>query len=266
MKRLLTDMLGRTVFLSESPKRIISLCPSQTEALVELVGTERLVGRTRFCIHPGEELARVERVGGTKQVKMERVHALNPDLIICEKEENTPEMVAELEAHYPVVVTDVTDFASALAMMELLGEAVNEKEKARNWVNRIQYAWQGVGDSSTKIRVAYLIWKDPWMVVGKDTYIGAVLDRMGWENVGKKLEGRYPVSEVAQIQALQPTHILLSSEPYPFGPSHLAEWETHIPGAKVWLVDGEMFSWYGTRMLEAAEYLKRLAIDMESNP
>lgn len=243
--------------------RVISLCPSQTEALVDMGIGERLVGRTRFCIHPKEKLGKVVRVGGTKEVDMAKIHALQPDLIIGEKEENTPEMIAELESQYPVLVTDVTDFASAIAMIHLLGDAIYEKEAAGIWVKRIEAAWQKVPVRPEIGKVAYLIWRNPWMAAGRHTYIHSILQKLGFENVVLALEGRYPVIEGQHWALLSPDRILLSSEPYPFKQQHIDEIKGILPDAKVALVDGEMFSWYGTRMVEAAAYLAKWMQDME---
>lgn len=263
--RILKDMLGRAVSLPERPLRVISLCPSQTETLVDLGIGERLVGRTRFCIHPKEKLKSVARVGGTKEVDMEKIHALQPDLIIGEKEENTPEMVAELEKHYPVLVTDVTDYASALTMIQLFGDAVGEVGAAKHWIERIETEWKAFSDVESGESVAYLIWRNPWMAVGKNTFIHSVLEKMGFRNVCEGFAGRYPVLDDTHWQTISPGRILLSSEPYPFKAQHIAEIQAFQPKAKVSLVDGEMFSWYGTRMAKAAEYLANWKRNMESD-
>lgn len=262
--RTFTDSLNRTVNLPETPHRIISLCPSITETLIHFGLENELVGRTRFCIHPAEKLKNVERVGGTKEVHFERITDLQPDLIICEKEENTPEMVAELEKNYCVVVEDVVDLESGLRMIQNLGFCTAKEQAAANLAAEIRAAFARLHRVQRVARTLYFIWKSPWMVVGENTFIHSVLGRIGLENIGAQLEGRYPDIEEAAIPQLQPDLILLSSEPYPFKADHIAYLKKLVPNAHIQLVDGEMFTWYGSRMLLAAEYLTQFVNDLNS--
>jgi len=196
------------------------------------------------------------RVGGTKQIKYERLQRLQPDLIIAEKEENTLEMVETLARDYPVYVIDVQTIEDAMAMIADLGILTDTRPQAEAMQQQIRTAWAELPYLPDR-RVAYLIWQDPLMGAGKHTYIQSVLARLGLRNVLLDLEGRYPQLEASTLQELSPDWVLLSSEPYPFQTKHLADFRAMLPAAKVQLVDGEMFSWYGARMLAAASYLAR---------
>ena len=252
-----TDQLGRTLALPRRPMRIVSLCPSITETLYALGAGDRVVGRTRFCIHPRAAVGGAVRVGGTKEIRYDRLAALTPDLIIAEKEENTPEMVARLAQDYPVYVADVRDVPSALAMIRDLGQLLGAEVPAHRLADRIEQGFAALTAGPPR-RVAYLIWRAPWMGVGGDTYIHDLLRRLGWTNVLLSLPGRYPVFSLEELVAAAPELVLLSSEPFPFDASHRAELAAHLPGAEVRLVDGEMFSWYGSRMEAALPYLRGL--------
>jgi ABC-type Fe3+-hydroxamate transport system substrate-binding protein len=217
-----------------------------------------VVGRTRFCIHPAPEVGSITRVGGTKEVHFDRIEALHPDLIICEKEENTPEMVSRLSAAYPVVVFDVRSVDGAIGMIASLGHLTALPEAA-TLAARIRQTWTALIPRHPAPRTAYLIWRQPWMGAGQDTYIGDVLRRSGYTNVLETLPGRYPVVTPDQLRALAPELVLLSSEPFPFGAAHMEEVQAWLPDADIRLVDGEVFSWYGVRMLKAAACLTALA-------
>lgn len=248
-----TDHLHRSLHFAEPPKRFISLCPSVTETLWDM-GAE-LVGRTRFCIHPQPHIRQVPVLGGTKELKHERIAPLRPDCIIAVKEENTPEMVAELEKEYPVVVFDVRTVADAFRLITDLGELTQKRENAQRLRSQIEASWQPLANIHRNKKVLYLIWKDPYMVVGADTYIDDVLTYLGYENMGRQFWGRYPELSPSQIQELQADYIFLSSEPYPFADKHIKELQACSPKSEIKLLDGELYSWYGSRMLKAASDL-----------
>ncbi len=238
------------------PQRIISLVPSQTELLYYLGLEERVVGITKFCIHPEKWFRAKQRVGGTKSLNIEKIRALNPDLIIANKEENLKAEVEMLQALCPAYVSDINNLEEALTMIKTVGQLTDTSIKAASIIQKINE-----GFSSLKIqqqqRVAYLIWKDPYMTVGNSTFIHNMIESIGWKNVFENKE-RYPETSVAQLQALQPDMLLLSSEPYPFNQSHAQELQKLLPHTKMLLVDGEMFSWYGSRMIEATSYFQQL--------
>lgn len=254
------DHLGRTIELEDIPQRIISLCPSQTETLYALGLGDRIVGRTRYCIHPAEEVKNAMRVGGTKQVKMERIAELEPDLIIGEKEENTKEMVEEMEKRWPVYVTDVRGPQDALRMIRDLGEITGKMARASLMAEDVEAALQRLPNVGQGRRCLYFIWRKPWMVAGRDTFIQGMLELLGFENVVTADMGRYPELTADWIQASGAEVALLSSEPYPFAGKHVEEIQQMVGDAWVELVDGEMFSWYGVRLLEAPYYFGRWGV------
>ena len=257
MSRQLTDMCGRSVQAPEHPQRIVSLVPSQTELLYELGLGERVVGITKFCVHPEAWFRSKSRVGGTKQLHLDRIRALQPDLILANKEENVREQVEALAAEYPVWVSDISTVAEALEMIRQVGGLCGKQPEADAMAARIEAGFQGIKQSAVARRVLYLIWRRPWMSAGAGSFISDVLARMGWENACAHLP-RYPELSDAAIRDLQPELVLLSSEPYPFKEQHIAELKALLPQAEVMLVDGELFSWYGSRMELAVPYLQQL--------
>ncbi len=259
------DQLGREVKLHAPPQRVISLCPSLTETLVDLGLGPRLVGRTRFCIHPIDVMREIPNVGGTKDVSFDRIRALKPDLIIGEKEENTAAMIEALAAEYPVYMTDVVDLASAHEMVLQLGAITDTQTQAAELAERIAHSWAKVTPLPAAMPCLYFIWKSPWMVVGADTYIDSVLKKCGFDNLATAWEGRYPVLDENNFFPKTPLVVLLSTEPYPFKESQIAEIEAFIPGAVVRIVDGEMFSWYGSHMVGVENYLNLLLKDVASS-
>jgi len=236
--------------------RIISTVPSQTELLSYLGLDEQIVGITKFCIHPEHIYRSKERVGGTKQLNIERIKALKPNLIIANKEENVKEQIEELESTCEVYVSDVKGLDSALEMIIELGKRTKTTEKAELLSTEIKQAFEKINPVSQK-SCLYLIWQKPYMAVGNDTYIHDMLLRCGLQSLTGRVT-RYP--EVAAGE-YNPELILLSSEPFPFKDKHIASIQAQWPDAKVQLVDGEYFSWYGPRMLGAADYFKTLVAD-----
>lgn len=206
------DALGREVVVDPHPDRVVSLCPSQTELLFKLGVGDRVVGVTKFCVHPKAQVQQRARVGGTKNVDIERVRALRPDLVLAEKEENTHETVLELEREFPVFVTDVVDVDSALAMITTVGRVLGAEEPAAALRSSIRVSLEEL-DVAKRWRVLYLIWREPWMAAGRDTYIDSVMRTCGFDNV---VEGsRYPELTLNSMQHLEPDFVFLSSEPLP---------------------------------------------------
>jgi len=254
--KTVTDQLGRTVSYTFPPQKIISFVPAITETLFSLGLQNEVVGRTRFCIHPKGIVEKAANVGGTKDLKIERIHELNPDLIIVEKEENTKEMVEELEAHYPVYAFEVQTVTDALQMVETLGSIVDQTQQADALVHDIQKAFSSFPALYDGKRVAYVIWQHPYMVVGKNTYIQSLLDKIGFINPFTEFEGRYPTITADDLKQAELDYVLLATEPFPFQEEHLPIFEEVTNGAKTIIVNGEMF-WYGVKMLEAVPYFKR---------
>ncbi|MCW5900675.1 MAG: ABC transporter substrate-binding protein [Flavobacteriales bacterium] len=258
--RTVTDQMHRTVQVPETPQRIISLVPSQTELLHDLGLGDRVVGITRFCVHPEEWFRSKPRVGGTKQVDLQRVRALRPDLIIGNKEENSREDIEALVREFPVWMSDVRDLDGALDMVRHAGALTGTAEQGNVIADRIVEAFAALQPWPVRRSVAYLIWRRPWMAAGRDTFIHHMLERIGLDNVFADRPERYPELTPAQLAAADPDVVLLSSEPYPFKEKHIAELNMLLPGCPVRLVDGEAFSWYGSRLLRSPTVFGSLAI------
>lgn len=246
-----------TTTTSRPPSRIVTLVPSQTELLYDLGLTEQVVGITKFCVHPQKWFRTKTRIGGTKTLNIEKIESLQPDLIIANKEENVREQVEELAKGFPVWVSDVNTLADAYAMIKAIGALTGKRPEAERLTAGIQKKINTLQSPTTKFRTAYLIWKDPFMTVGGDTFINDMMTKAGFENVfaGKQ---RYPVVTINDLLIANCRLLLLSSEPYPFRQKHIDELEQHLPHTKIVLVDGEMFSWYGSRLLKAPAYFQSL--------
>jgi ABC-type Fe3+-hydroxamate transport system substrate-binding protein len=252
----LRDTLGREVPLAGPAQRVVSLVPSLTELLFALGCGAQVVGVSDYCVHPIQGLVGLPRVGGQKDPDLAVLRALGPDLVLCAKEENRKQDVAALEAAgVPVYVTDVRTVEAALALPGLLGglcgaTAAQVEAVARDMaegVARAQAQAQVLNRQWGPVRVVMLIWRDPILVAGADTYIDDVLTTLGAENVGRLAgERRYPKATAAEIRALRPDVVLLPSEPYPFGPEHVAEMEEAL-GAPARCCDGTVACWYGPR-------------------
>jgi len=237
------------------PVRIISLVPSQTELLHYFGLDEETIAITKFCIHPAPWFQNKTRIGGTKAIDIEKIISLQPDLIIANKEENVKEQVESLAAHFPVWLTDVNNLEDAYQMIKDIGQLTFTSDRAKVLIDNIQNEFRELQTLPDPIPVAYLIWKDPYMTVGGDTFIHDMIEKAGMKNVfGSKK--RYPEITISQIKASGCKMLLLSSEPYPFAAKHIAELSLQLPGIKIKLVDGEMFSWYGSRLLKAANYFR----------
>lgn len=252
-----TDQLNRTIELTETPRRIVSLVPSQTELLYDLGLESEVVGITKFCVHPQQWFREKARIGGTKNINLENVAALQPDLIIANKEENVQEQVAALARQFPVWVSDVNTLTDAYSMIESIGFITGKAVEANSIVKRIQAQFSQLQTTRYKPQTAYLIWKDPYMTVGGDTFIHHMLEAAGFAN--RFAHGqRYPAITIEDLQKSKCQCLLLSSEPYPFQQKHIDELALLLPDTDIRLVDGEMFSWYGSRLLQAPAYFLRL--------
>jgi ABC-type Fe3+-hydroxamate transport system substrate-binding protein len=251
------DQMGYSILAPFPPKRIISLVPSQTELLAFLGLNQQTVGITRFCVHPPEWVDVKPKIGGTKRFDFDAIDRLKPDLIIGNKEENYEEGIQILKNKYPVWMSDIYTLQDALDMITHVGAITDQKEKSIKLVEDISTSF-----SSTEINagksVLYLIWKKPWMAAGPDTFINDMLKKLGCRNVVNS--GRYPKFSDEEMKALNPDVVLLSSEPYPFSEKHFYQLKKMLPASTILLVDGEMFSWYGSRLLYACDYFKSLPL------
>lgn len=243
------DALDRELEVPAAPQRIVSLVPSLTELLADLELDAQVVGLTTFCVRPAGWREQKTRVGGTKRVDLERVRALDPDLILANQEENTAADVEALSALAPVYVTRVADLPQALDMIREVGQLTARAPQAAALIEHIAAAFAGLPSPTRRPRVAYLIWREPLMVAGGGTFIDAMLDAAGCENAFADRE-RYPQTSAEELTRLDLDALLLSSEPFPFRATHAGALEAEV-GCQTLLVDGEPFSWYGSRLLSA---------------
>lgn len=245
----------------KDPKRIISLVPSLTEYLYSLGLDEQVVGVTKFCVHPYGWKSDKTIVGGTKNLRMDTIRALKPDLIIANKEENEKNQLTELAQEFQVYLSVIGNFEEALQELASIAECCGRSKVGNKILSEIlkkKQQYQRPEKASSSI---YLIWKNPWMAAGGDTFIHHMMEMAGFENALAH-QFRYPVLELEQINALKPKYILLSSEPFPFKKAHCEELERACPESQVILVDGELFSWYGSRLLKSFDYFEELRRDV----
>jgi len=250
------DQLGREINISSPPQRIVSLVPSITELLAHYNLEEEVVGLTKFCVFPEEWFRSKKRIGGTKTVNFEAIEALQPDLILANKEENTKAEIDQLKATFPVWISDVKSVEDALQLNQSIGRITNKIDASNSLNKQIKERLNKVVHRPTR-KVAYMIWQEPLMVAGGDTYINSMLNLGNFKNVfeGKK---RYPVVSAETLALAQPDEILLSSEPFPFREKHIEFYKEICPQAVIRLIDGTYFSWYGSRLLPAINYIGKL--------
>lgn len=251
------DQLGREISFLEFPKRIISLVPSISELIWDLGLQNELTGITKFCIHPDEMYKNKTRIGGTKNINHSLIEKLQPDLIIGNKEENTREDIDELMKKYPVWMSDVNTCDDALSMIKELGRITNKESGATEILSKINFPPQ---NSNKNKKVVYLIWHEPSFAVGKNTFIDDMMSKSGFSNCIEYT--RYPEVSGEMIRDLNPDYLFLSTEPFPFQKIHFDYYKNFIPENKIKLVDGEMFSWYGSRMIKTQAYFEKLRVEL----
>lgn len=262
------DQLNRKIYLEKIPSRIISVVPSITELLFDLGLRDEVVGITKFCVHPEEWFRTKQRVGGTKQLKIDLIKSLQPDLIVANKEENTQSDIDALAAFTQVYISDIKSVDDALKMISDVGALVGKKLEAEKLIEEIKIAFVKGNENArqgtdtmhcvpTTKRALYLIWREPFMLAGGDTFISEMMSKAGFENAASHLS-RYPEMSVEQILNLNSEILFLSSEPFPFMQKHIDEMQKIFPDKKIILADGQMFSWYGSRMKLAPAYFRQL--------
>jgi len=266
--KTIKDQLGREIVLKTTPKRIVSLVPSQTELLCDLALENELVGVTKFCVHPFHLKSTKTVVGGTKKVDFDKIIALNPDFILCNKEENSYELLPELEKIAPTYFSNVNTIQDAIDLILRLGSIFNRRTEADNLAHKIEFKLNDFKEfiaAKPTRKVAYFIWAKPWMVVGNDTYINEMLALNKFENIYGNMS-RYPKIEINKIRHEgDPDVVILSSEPFPFKDEHAMEIASYTNRSITVFGDGEMFSWPGSRMLLAFDYFKELHKKLESH-
>lgn len=258
--RFFNDQAGNAISLQGVPKRIVSLVPSQTELLFTLGLESEVVGITKFCVHPQSWFHSKIRVGGTKDVKFNIIDQLQPDLIIANKEENSKEQIDVLSKKYSVWVSDVNNLESAYNMIAAIGKMTGTDTKAIKLIDEIKTGFTNLHaavQQPNPLTVCYLIWQHPFMTIGGDTFINSMLESCNFANVFAS-QKRYPEITVDDIRKSGCKMLLLPSEPFPFKEKHVEALQKELPGIMIKLVDGEMFSWYGSRLLYASAYFKSI--------
>lgn len=241
-----------------NPKRIVSLVPSVSALLSYLELDNEIIGVTKFCTLPKVLLQNKTKVGGTKNIQIQKIKELQPDLIICNKEENIKDQIDELAALFPVWVTDVNNMNDNYSMILEIGQLTGKIEKSNQLVDTIKKSFETYSFKyEHAIKTAYLIWKDPYMTVGGDTFISDMMMKAGFENIFSDKK-RYPVITIEDMIQNKCELVLLSSEPYPFNEKHMKELKKKLPNIEILLVNGIFFSWYGSEILNSAKYFEDL--------
>jgi len=253
---IFNDDLGRQIELPDEVNRIVSLVPSLTELLFDLALDKKIVGITKFCELPKEKVNSVAKIGGTKTADVKEILALKPDLVIASKEENVKSQINELSEHCNVWVSDIANLDDAITSINTIGSMTNSTELANQIALKIEEDF-GNYQSNIGKTALYMIWRKPYMAAGIDTYINDLLNKFGLTNCLNEI--RYPELSIERIKELNPQVVLLSSEPYPFKNSHMKELQDILPNAQIILVDGQMFSWYGSRLTKVIPYFNQLA-------
>ncbi len=246
-----------------SQLKIISLVPSITLLLFELGLENNIVGRTKFCIQPKEKAPSIPTIGGTKNIDQQKIKLLQPTIIFATKEENEKEQINQLKQDYKVVVFDIKNIDDNYKIIEKIGKLTSTEQKANEIIQQTKSNFQELEQhlnaaTIKELNTMYLIWRKPYMTIGKDTFIHAMLETIGFKNMFAH-QTRYPIIHNLQTSYFTKCQlVLLSSEPYPFTEKHIAEIQEKLPHAKIVLVDGEYFSWYGSKMISAPIYFKTL--------
>ncbi len=258
------DMMDFPVDIVNRPMRVVSLVPSLSLLFSDLELGDRLVGVTKFCVHPKELRETRTVVGGTKLLRLDDIRQLKPDLIVANKEENNKSDVELLQSEFPVWISSIDTVDDALSAISILGDILKTQDKAKEILDEINHrrtVYKSSYSNSTE-RIAYVIWKKPFMAAGSSTFINHMLLEGGWINAFEQHE-RYPAFTLEGLEAMKPDWLFLSSEPYPFQEKHEKLFENVMPKERVRIVDGEMFSWYGSRIRDSFAYFEELRHDMQ---
>jgi ABC-type Fe3+-hydroxamate transport system substrate-binding protein len=249
-----TDQLNQTINLEARPKKVISLVPSQSELLWDLGLQAELIGITKYCLFPKQMFSTVQHIGGTKKLNIKKIVELKPDLIIGNKEENDASQIKELQSSCEVWMSDIYNFDDMYKMINSMGEIFDKQQESIKMVTELKTSLGEVFNIFEKQKVAYFVWNKPMMVAANNTFINHVLEFIGFENAFAHLT-RYPVVSLDLLKEIRPDVCLLSSEPFPFKERHVLTLKEQLPDSHVLLVNGEMFSWYGSRLLHLSKYL-----------
>ena len=261
-----TDQLNRTIELQKFPKRIISLVPSQTELLYQLGLDDNVIGVTKFCIHPSHWKKKKKIVGGTKNYKIELIDNLKPDLIIANKEENNKDSLENLMQKHNVWISDIKTLDHATQMIDLIGKMTDTSQISKKLNQKINVQFQILKTlQKKKKKVVYLIWNKPLMTINNDTFINHLMSLNNWENCYGNHNSRYPELTEEELVEMNPDILFLSSEPFPFKIKHIEQFKQLLPTTKILIVDGEYFSWYGSRLVDSPAYFSSIHRQLISN-
>ncbi len=253
------DQLTRQVNLYDPPKRILSLVPSLTELLFDLNLGGRIIGRTKFCIHPRDKIKSLPVIGGTKNLNLEKIRQLSPSLIIANKEENDKKQIKELEQEFPIWISNISNLKQNYEAIQEIGRITGTYQKAIDIIKKSKENFKFLAETlnqQTSKKTVYLIWKNPIMAVGHNTFINAMLEQCKLENIIQS--DRYPIISEEKLITLNPEVLLLSTEPFPFKKNHMSYFKNILPNTNIQLVNGEFFSWYGSRLIKSPEYFINL--------
>jgi iron complex transport system substrate-binding protein len=249
------DQMNNTILLSSTPKRIVSLVPSITELLVDLGLETKIVGITKFCTEPNYLKSKCVIIGGTKNIRIKEIQELKPDFIIANKEENIENDIKDLKEFSNVWVSNIKTIEDNIYLINQLGKIFNKIDEAKIIISKIKTTFINLKKTKLKGKdVLYLIWKNPYMSIGTDTFIHEVLSKIGLNNCVKQT--RYPIIELDTFKSVE--YVFLSSEPYPFTTKELIEIKSLLPDSKIFFVDGTYFSWYGSRISKSINYFENL--------
>ena len=252
-----TDQLGRLLELAKQPVKIVSLVPSQTELLFDLGLDKEVAAITKFCIHPESWHRSKTKIGGTKNLDLDKIYAIQPDIIIANKEENEESQIRKLIEDFPLWISDIKNLEDAFGMIREVSKIAGKETKGMEIINNIKAGYKLLSPTANKISCAYLIWDKPMMTVGGDTFISNMLDYAGYKNVFNE-KSRYPEITAEEIEKQAPDVLFLSSEPFPYFNKLIDQYKSDFPKINIQLVDGELFSWYGSRLLKSPSYFLNL--------
>ncbi len=259
---IIYDQIGRSIEINKPIQRIVCVVPSLTELLYDLGLGSKIVGQTKFCLHPKSEFKNATKIGGTKTIQIDKVKNLKPDFVLANKEENTQDQIEEIASFCTVYVSDIKTIDDTLSLIIELGKILQVEEKAFQIHSVIKNDFESI-PTMPPLRCVYAIWYNPWMFAGKDTFISHLLNTVNVQNVVSV--NRYPSLSLEEIKELNPDIIFLSSEPYPFKEKHILELKEVFKSTKIKLVDGELLSWYGSRLMYSKEYLIQLRASIGNN-
>ena len=254
------DQMNNTILLSDTPKRIVSLVPSITELLVDLGLENNLIGITKFCVEPSYLKSKIQIIGGTKNLNIDKIQKLAPDFIIANKEENIESDILELKKFTIVWVSDVKTIDDNFDLINQLGSIFDKKKESVNIINSTKSIFNKTLNFNNKNKkVLYLIWKNPYMSIGRDTFIHNILTQFGFENSIQN--DRYPIVELENFKDIDV--VFLSSEPFPFSEKDIFEIQNQLPKSQIKIVDGTYFSWYGSRISKSSDYFEQLITNLD---